>query len=130
MQRLTDKDPCWFGEEPLISAEDPGDDVTDKVYERLKEYEDTGLSPKEVEWIAQSCSADWVWFEEWSRGTLVDPPELEDCGWRCSNCDVNLRAYLEETTGERFIYLDDQDKKPRIKHCPRCGAKMEDWFVE
>lgn len=49
MNRLTNQDAYWIGEEFWTSAEEPDDDEIDKVYMRLKAYEDTGLTPEEVE---------------------------------------------------------------------------------
>ena len=49
MNRLTKQDAYWMGEEFWTSAEEPDDDEIDKVYMRLKAYEDTGLMPEEVE---------------------------------------------------------------------------------
>lgn len=49
MNRLTKQDAYWMGEEFWTSAEEPDDDEIDKVYMRLKAYEDTGLTPEEVE---------------------------------------------------------------------------------
>ena len=49
MNRLTKQDAYWVGEEFWTSAEEPDDDEIDKVYMRLKAYEDTGLMPEEVE---------------------------------------------------------------------------------
>ena len=49
MNRLTNQDAYWIGEQFWTSAEEPDDDEIDKVYMRLKAYEDTGLMPEEVE---------------------------------------------------------------------------------
>ena len=49
MNRLTKQDAYWMGEEFWTSSEEPDDDEIDKVYMRLKAYEDTGLTPEEVE---------------------------------------------------------------------------------
>ena len=40
MNRLTEKDPCWLGEEFWLSAREPEEDEVDAVYEKLKHYED------------------------------------------------------------------------------------------
>ena len=40
MERLTKKDAYWIDEEFWISAEEPDDEEIDKVYMKLKEYED------------------------------------------------------------------------------------------
>ena len=40
MERLTEKDAYWFGEEFWTSAKEPDDEEIDNVYMKLKEYED------------------------------------------------------------------------------------------
>ena len=40
MERITKKDAYWIDEEFWISAEEPDDEEIDKVYMKLKEYED------------------------------------------------------------------------------------------
>lgn len=40
MERLTEREPYWLGEEFWTSAKEPDDEEIDKVYEKLKQYED------------------------------------------------------------------------------------------
>lgn len=40
MERLTEREPYWLGEEFWTSAKEPDDEEIEKVYERLKYYED------------------------------------------------------------------------------------------
>ena len=40
MQRLTEKEPYWLGEEFWTSAKEPDEAEIDAVYEKLKTYED------------------------------------------------------------------------------------------
>jgi hypothetical protein len=40
MERLTEREAYWFGEEFWISAKEPDDDEIDDVYMKLKHYED------------------------------------------------------------------------------------------
>ena len=40
MERLTEKDAYWIGEEFWTSAKEPDDEEIDNVYFKLKEYED------------------------------------------------------------------------------------------
>ena len=40
MERLTEREPYWLGEEFWTSAREPDDEEIDAVYERLKYYED------------------------------------------------------------------------------------------
>lgn len=48
MDRLTERDPYWLGEEFWTSAREPDEEEIDAVYERLKSYEDTGLTPEQI----------------------------------------------------------------------------------
>ena len=59
----------------------------------------------------------WEWFEEWNLSTSDHPTELENCGWRCSEC----KTPIEDTAGG---YWDDAYDEPTLKYCPECGAKM------
>ena len=40
MERLTEREPYWLGEEFWTSAKEPSEAEIDAVYEKLKEYED------------------------------------------------------------------------------------------
>lgn len=40
MERLTEREPYWLGEEFWTSAKEPDDEEIDNVYSKLKEYED------------------------------------------------------------------------------------------
>ena len=40
MERLTERDAYWIGEEFWVSAREPDEAEIDEVYEKLKEYED------------------------------------------------------------------------------------------
>lgn len=40
MDRLTEREPYWLGEEFWTSAKEPDDEEIDSVYAKLKEYED------------------------------------------------------------------------------------------
>jgi len=51
MNRLTEENPNWLGEEFWYSAEEPDMENIDKVYLKLREYENTGLQPEEIEKI-------------------------------------------------------------------------------
>lgn len=49
MDRLTEKDPYWMGEEFWLSAREPDVEEIDKVYEKLKHYEDLAEAGRLVE---------------------------------------------------------------------------------
>lgn len=40
MERLTERDAYWYGEEFWTSAKEPDDDEIDEIYMKLKQYED------------------------------------------------------------------------------------------
>lgn len=56
--------------------------------------------------------AEWEWFEELNGNPLEG--EDRDWGWRCSGCKTVLPDDY-----------DDPDRKPGLKYCAECGAKMD-----
>lgn len=66
----------------------------------------------------------WEWYEDWGPSTWLDPPDLNNAGWKCSNCGIDLGDYLTDCLGVT-VYVDEEDKMPKIKSCPNCGAKMD-----
>lgn len=47
MERLTEIKPVWIDDETWCRAREPDEDEIDAVYLRLKQYEDTGLTPEQ-----------------------------------------------------------------------------------
>lgn len=66
----------------------------------------------------------WEWYEDWGPSTWLDPPDLDKSGWKCSNCGIDLGDYLTDCLGVN-VYVDEEDKMPKINSCPNCGAKMD-----
>lgn len=66
----------------------------------------------------------WEWYEDWGPSTWLEPPDLDKAGWKCSNCGIDLGDYLTDCLGVN-VYVDEEDKMPKIKICPHCGAKMD-----
>ena len=66
----------------------------------------------------------WEWYEDWGPSTWLEPPDLNKAGWKCSNCGIDLGDYLTDCLGVN-VYVDEEDKMPKIKSCPHCGAKMD-----
>ena len=66
----------------------------------------------------------WEWYEDWGPSTWLEPPDLINAGWKCSNCGIDLGDYLTDCLGVN-VYVDEEDKMPKIKSCPHCGAKMD-----
>ena len=58
----------------------------------------------------------WEWFEDW--GFNGEVRELEDAGYRCSNC----KAVPHES-----LYFDDPDVLPPFEYCPHCGCLMKEY---
>lgn len=54
MERLTEENPYWLGEEFWTSVREPDEDEIDQVYERLWHYENTGLTPEQVRELADA----------------------------------------------------------------------------
>lgn len=63
-------------------------------------------------------------YEDWGPSTWLEPPDLNKAGWKCSNCGIDLGDYLTDCLGVN-VYVDEEDKMPKIKSCPNCGAKMD-----
>lgn len=66
----------------------------------------------------------WEWYEDWGPFTWLEPPDLINAGWKCSTCGIDLGDYLTDCLGVN-VYVDEEDKIPKIKSCPHCGAKMD-----
>lgn len=62
--------------------------------------------------------------EEIKKATWLEPPDLINAGWKCSTCGIDLGDYLTDCLGVN-VYVDEEDKIPKIKSCPHCGAKMD-----
>lgn len=45
-ERLTEQNPNWINDELWMSTREPDEKEADKVYHRLREYEDTELTPE------------------------------------------------------------------------------------
>ena len=63
------------------------------------------------------------WWEEWSESTSDSPRECLGAGWGCSYCGVDLGEYQSQAIGE-ICYLDNPEKKPKLRYCPSCGKKF------
>lgn len=67
----------------------------------------------------------WEWYEEWSESNPDHYSELEDTGWRCSQCKVGLGDYISDRVREA-VYADNMLEMPNVEFCPHCGAKMDE----
>lgn len=80
-----------------------------------------GMKPIDAEPVRHGR---WEWYEDWGPSTWLEPPDLNKAGWKCSNCGIDLGDYLTDCLGVN-VYVDEEDKMPKIKSCPHCGAKMD-----
>ena len=67
----------------------------------------------EIVEYAPVIHAEWEWFDELNGNPLEG--QDRDWGWRCSACKTWL------PNGDTY----DPDRKPNLKYCPECGAKMD-----
>lgn len=80
-----------------------------KAHERLKEYEDTGLTPEEIENLKDQSASDVA--------EVVHGEWLENDGrCYCNRC-FEFSCTVTDDTG--IIHND------LTKFCPNCGAKMD-----
>ena len=66
----------------------------------------------------------WEWYEEWGPSTWLEPPDIINEGWKCTECGIDLGEYLTAKLHEE-VYVGDMDKMPEVDRCPNCGAKMD-----
>ena len=66
----------------------------------------------------------WEWYEEWGPSTWLEPPDIINAGWKCTECGIDLGEYLTAKLHEE-VYVGDMDKMPEVDRCPNCGAKMD-----
>lgn len=100
MERLTEREPYWLGEEFWVSAKEPDEAEIDAVYEKLKEYEDLeeqGLL------IKLPCKVgDMVWFNTYKHGEDVglQPHKVEE---------VRVRFLMERDYADPYTEIPDYD---------------------
>lgn len=119
MNRLTEKEPYWLGEEFWTSAKEPDEEEIDKVYKKLKEYEDLeeqGLLIRlpckigdKIYYIYMDCPSD---FNE----------ELcTDHDGSCENCHHRVPIILSTTFKSTdilnidYIFTNYKDAEARLK---------------
>lgn len=103
---------------------------------KMVEYDETGCGVDRiaipVDTIKKAPAIDaetvrhgrWEWYEDWGPSTWLEPPDLINAGWKCSTCGIDLGDYLTDCLGVN-VYVDEEDKIPKIKSCPHCGTKMD-----
>lgn len=114
MERLTEKDPYWLGEEFWISAREPDDAEIDAVYARLKHYEDLQEAGRLLELpcnvgetvyyiIYENClDGKCIWFDDdggcRKGGSSSDycPQKVAQTEFRLGDIDKNIFLTREE----------------------------------
>lgn len=101
MERLTEENPNWINDELWEGACQPDCEETDRVYRRLKEYEDTGLTPEQMWQIDGQFREQARELGEYKRaeeqGILLRMP-----------CKVGDTVYV-------LVEMDDDGKYTRVK---------------
>lgn len=108
----------------------PGTCSQKEVWERLKAYEDTGLTPEEITelscepgecLIRQTC-------EKFDHESLIDPESLRPKGrWIGERC--NHKPHRIKNPEKWAIYKCSicgySNGRKQSNYCPNCGARME-----
>lgn len=93
MSRLTERDAYWMGEEFWLSAREPDAEEIDKVYEKLKHYEDLEESGQ---LINTKQAVDEGYLYDWYISSVLD-----------SDTPVWTEEHLEELFND-FILIPKQ----------------------
>lgn len=132
MERLTEREPYWLGEEFWTSAKEPDDEEIDEVYERLKYYEDLeeqGLlirlpcshwldivfGEQEVFWgidtdyienpireITVDNSERFTWYDGWKTVVLKGSDE-NGLDWEFSPEEIGKTVFLTQAAAEEAL---------------------------
>lgn len=108
MERLTKENPTWLNEEFWFSAEEPDDELIDRVYLKLIEYENTGLTPEEVDELQSKLSA-----KEAVNKALSATLDLVAIDKDCAVRELNdIRRFLKKQTPKKSI---ENHKNKKLK---------------
>ena len=100
MERLTEENPYWLGEEFWNSVREPDEDEIDQVYERLWHYENTGLTPEQVRELAEK-----------QKPMKVEKLKSAQYPYRCPACGYLLEIGYKHciSCGQRLEYEKEAD---------------------
>lgn len=100
MERLTEENPYWLGEEFWTSVREPDEDEIDQVYERLWHYENTGLTPEQVRELAEK-----------QKPMKVEKLKSAQYPYRCPACGYLLEIGYKHciSCGQRLEYEKEAD---------------------
>jgi len=104
MERLTERNAYWIGEEFWISAKEPDDEEIDAIYEKLKEYED--LEEQGLLLRLPCRVGDAVWGIENFKcdGTLRNPPQITETKFNHYLLDfVGKTVFLTRAEAEKAL---------------------------
>ena len=105
--RLTKKEPCWENEEFWISAEEPDESKIDEIYLKLRDYEDTNLSPQEVEQLKKENEE----LKSSQNNVAVEKSEK-----------VKRELFVQTQYG-RILMPDKDTEFVGLRYCENCKQK-------
>lgn len=105
MERLTEREAYWLGEEFWTSAREPDDEEIDAVYERLKYYEDLEEDGKMM--ILPCKQGDTVYIIQKKYTKCKYGQEFDEsvcCGCEEEECDSEKKFAIIPWKVKNFIY--------------------------
>lgn len=128
MDRLTEREPYWLGEEFWTSAREPDDEEIDTVYERLKYYEDMEEQGKLLILPCKPGDAVYIIQKRYTKcqyGQEIDESsccgcEAEECDSKKEYCIFPMKSFLVWIVSnlERFgktVFLTEQEAKEALE---------------
>lgn len=125
MERLTEREPYWLGEEFWTSAKEPDDEEIDNVYAKLKEYEDLEEQGLLLRFLCKV--GDTVFFRD-KRGETILPVTIENIHSVEGKCCIEyfgwfFNGYGEPTMGFTFtendfgktVFLTKEEAETKLK---------------
>lgn len=129
MERLTEREPYWMGEEFWTSAREPDKEEIDAVYERLKHYEDMEeqgkilsipCKPEDTVYVISDYSNNKTRFE--IIKAVVTTVRLKNdgktvsfsCRGKWKNQNPYIGNFVSNSIG-KTVFLTEQEAKEELK---------------
>jgi hypothetical protein len=129
MERLTEREPYWMGEEFWTSAREPDEEEIDAVYERLKHYEDMEeqgkilsipCKPEDAVYVISDYSNNKTRFE--IIKAVVTTVRLKNdgktvsfsCRGKWKNQNPYIGNFVSNSIG-KTVFLTEQEAKEELK---------------
>lgn len=129
MERLTEREPYWMGEEFWTSAREPDEEEIDAVYERLKHYEDMEeqgkilsipCKPEDTVYVISDYSNNKTRFE--IIKAVVTTVRLKNdgktvsfsCRGKWKNQNPYIGNFVSNSIG-KTVFLTEQEAKEELK---------------